>query len=93
MNSNITSGFDMAAEIAHIAIEEFKAHYVTKNFTGLIQRYYALVEEDYGGMCFSPTNLNGYRSEENSTELSAWNSPTVYGWLDSPWLKYNVLAK
>ncbi|XP_075150957.1 very long chain fatty acid elongase 7 [Haematobia irritans] len=48
MNRNITSGLDMAAEIAHIAITEFKSHYVTKNFTGLIQRYYSLVIEDYG---------------------------------------------
>ncbi|KAM7362120.1 very long chain fatty acid elongase 7-like isoform 1-T1 [Cochliomyia hominivorax] len=48
MNSNVTSGFDIAAEIASIAIDEFKSHYVTKNFTGLIQRYYHLVEEDFG---------------------------------------------
>lgn len=52
MNSNVTSGFDIAAEIASIAIDEFKSHYVTKNFTGLIQRYYHLVEEDFGGRWF-----------------------------------------
>lgn len=49
MNNNITSGFDIAAEIASIAIDEFKVHYVTKNFSGLLQRYYHLVEEDFGG--------------------------------------------
>lgn len=56
MNSNVTSGFDIAAEIASIAIDEFKSHYMTKNFTGLIQRYYRLVEEDFGGKF----NINAY---------------------------------
>lgn len=56
MNSNVTSGFDIAAEIASIAIDEFKSHYITKNFTGLIQRYYRLVEEDFGGRF----NINAY---------------------------------
>ncbi|XP_037944247.1 elongation of very long chain fatty acids protein AAEL008004-like [Teleopsis dalmanni] len=48
MNSNITSRFDMAAEIVNIAFDEFKTHHITRNYTGLIQRYYQLVEEDYG---------------------------------------------
>ncbi|XP_004530051.1 elongation of very long chain fatty acids protein 7 [Ceratitis capitata] len=48
MNSNITSRFDMAAEIATIALDEFKAHHVHWNYTGLIQRYYHLVERDFG---------------------------------------------
>uniref|UniRef100_A0A0K8UPP4 Elongation of very long chain fatty acids protein n=1 Tax=Bactrocera latifrons TaxID=174628 RepID=A0A0K8UPP4_BACLA len=48
MNSNITSRFDMAAEIASIALDEFKSHHVDWNYTGLIQRYYHLVERDFG---------------------------------------------
>ena len=50
--NNVSSNFDLAAEIANIALDEFKLHHVSRNYTGLIQRYYQLVEEDYGGGFF-----------------------------------------
>lgn len=78
MNSNVTSGFDIAAEIASIAIDEFKSHYVTKNFTGLIQRYYHLVEEDFGGRCliYLITYYFYKTSFGNSHESNAYNIPS-----------------
>jgi len=50
-NYNSSSRFDMVVEIANIALDEFKTHHITRNYTGLVQRYYQLVEEDYGGRC------------------------------------------
>lgn len=47
----------MAAEIATIALDEFKAHHVHWNYTGLIQRYYHLVERDFGGMYCLQKNI------------------------------------
>ncbi|EDX13947.1 elongation of very long chain fatty acids protein 7 [Drosophila simulans] len=47
-NYNSSSRFEMVVEIANIALDEFKTHHITRNYTGLVQRYYQLVEEDYG---------------------------------------------
>lgn len=46
---NSSTRFEMVVEIANIALDEFKTHHITRNYTGLVQRYYQLVEEDYGG--------------------------------------------
>lgn len=48
-NYNSSSRFEMVVEIANIALDEFKTHHISRNYTGLVQRYYQLVEEDYGG--------------------------------------------
>ncbi|EDW38922.1 GL13810 [Drosophila persimilis] len=45
---NASSRYEMVVEIANIALDEFKTHHTSRNYTGLVQRYYQLVEEDYG---------------------------------------------
>lgn len=45
---NITSNFDYAAEIVKVAFEELNTHHLSGNYSGLIPRYYWLVEEEYG---------------------------------------------
>lgn len=48
-NSTLSVGYDIVLELANLAIDEFKIHYLSRNFTGLIQRYYYYVVDEYGG--------------------------------------------
>ncbi|XP_055378151.1 elongation of very long chain fatty acids protein 7 [Condylostylus longicornis] len=48
MEKNFTSDYDFAANIVQIAFDELEQHHATRNYTGLITRYYRLVEADYG---------------------------------------------
>lgn len=47
--TSYTSEFQIAADIFKIAFDEYEAHHITRNYTGLIRKYYSLFEEEYGG--------------------------------------------
>lgn len=57
-NYNSSTRYEMVVEIANIALDEFKTHHLSRNYTGLVQRYYQLVEEDYGGRCTSKREMH-----------------------------------
>lgn len=51
--TSYTSEFQIAADIFKVAFDEFEDHHITRNYTGLIRKYYSLFEEEYGGnFCF-----------------------------------------